>query len=126
MNELSNINLPITDVASIMQHLNVSATELKNPKRFERFKFIAEFIKDIPNKDRFFTRLSKAGQSTIDKVDFFYEYCNHRLQLENAVKQKSFIEEQWIKTGDEIFFEDLQKFDAEIGDIQQTIDTYEN
>jgi len=47
MNELSNINLPITEIAQIMGHLNVSSTELKNPNRFQKFKFIAEFIKDI-------------------------------------------------------------------------------
>jgi hypothetical protein len=125
MNELSNINLPITEVAEIMGHLNVSSTELKNPHRFQKFKFIAEFIKDIPNKDRFFTRLSKAGQANIDKMDFFYEYCNHRLNLEQAVMQKSLIEEQWTKTGDELYFEELQGIDRDINDIQSTIDTYE-
>jgi hypothetical protein len=126
MNELSNINLPITEIAEIMGHLNVSTTELKNPNRFQKFKFIAEFIKDIPNKDRFFTRLAKSGQTNVDKMDFFYEYCNHRLVLENTLKQKAFIEEQWIKTGDEMLFEELQEIGEEVNDIQLTIDTYEN
>ena len=126
MNELSNINLPITEITEIMGHLNVSPTELKNPNRFQKFKFIAEFIKDIPNKDRFFTRLAKAGQTNIDKMDFFYEYCNHRLVLENTLKQKAFIEEQWIKTGDEMLFEELQEIGEEVNDIQSTIDTYES
>jgi len=126
MNELSNINLPITEIAEMMGHLNISSTELKNPARFQKFKFIAEFIKDIPNKDRFFTRLAKSGQINIDKVDFFYEYCNHRQVLENTLKQKAFIEEQWIKTGDEMLFEELQEMGTEINDIQSTIDTYEN
>jgi hypothetical protein len=126
MKAFSELNIPITIVAEIMNHLGVSSTELNDPRKFEKFKYIADFVKDIPNMDRFFTRLNKAGQINVDKMNFFYEYCNHRTVLENTLKQKAFIEEQWIKTGDEMLFEELQAFGPEIEEIHSTIDAYEN
>lgn len=126
MKAFSELNIPITTVAEVMNYLGVSSTELNDPKKFDKFKYIAEFIKDIPNKDRFFSRLSKAGQINVDKMNFFYEYCNARSTYENAIKGKQFLEEQYLKTGDEQIKFELDAMETEIRDIEANIEVYEN
>lgn len=121
-----DLNLPIQDVAEIMNYLNVSSTELKDPKKFDKFKFVAEFVKDIPNKGRFFSRLSKAGQLNVDKLAFFYEYCNERMNLERTTSSKKFLEEQYLKSGDEELKANIDLLDLEIKDIESVIETYES
>jgi len=125
MKAFSELNIPITVVSEVMNHLGISSTELNDPKKFDKFKYIAEFVKDIPNKDRFFTRLSKAGQINVDKMNFFYEYCLARSSYENALKAKMFMEEQWMKSGDDEIRSDIDALDVEIRDIESTINVYE-
>lgn len=126
MKAFSELNIPITVVSEVMNYLGVSSTELNDPKKFAKFKYIAEFVKDIPNKDRFFTRLSKAGQINVDKMTFFYEYCNARSNYENVLKAKQFLEEQWIKSGDEQLRFELDNLETEIREIESNIEVYEN
>jgi len=122
-NPYEALNIPITMVSEIMGMLNLSSTELKNPKRFEKFRFVAEFAKDIPNKNRFFTRINKIGA---DKLDLFYEYCQHRWELEQATKTKDFLEEQYLKSGDETLKVELDAMGEEISNIETTLNLYEN
>ena len=125
MKAFLELNLPITLVAEVMNHLGLSSTELNDPRKFEKFKYIAEFVKDMPNVDRFFTRLSKAGQVNVDKTNFFFEYCKTRSGYEEALKTKAFLEENWVKTGDEEIKFQLDQLDVEIRDIESNIDVYE-
>lgn len=126
MKAFSELNIPITVVSEVMNYLGVSSTELNDPRKFEKFKYIAEFVKDIPNKDRFFSRLSKAGQINVDKMNFFYEYCNTRSNYENAMKGKQFLEEQYLKSGDEQLKFELDSLDVEIREIEANIEVYES
>lgn len=126
MKAFSELNIPITVVSEVMNYLGVSSTELNDPKKFAKFKYIADFVKDIPNKDRFFTRLSKAGQINVDKMNFFYEYCQARESYERAMQGKQFLEEQYLKSGDEELKFELDNLEVEIRDIESNIQIYEN
>jgi len=121
----SGINLSMVEVAELMEIMNVSHTELLNNKKFDRFKVIADFVKDIPNKRRFFTRITKAQK--VDMIDFMYEYCLLRLDLESATQKNAENEALLMRSPeDELLLAEKQNLQNELADISSTIDVYEN
>lgn len=124
-NIFDDIGLSILDVSDLMEIMNISHTELTNVEKLQKFKYIAQFVKDIPNKDRFFTRIPlKYGE---DKVDFFYNYCRLRTEYEEFLRRKEENDSLLFKSpDDEILREQQEIIDSEIRDLESTIQSYEN
>lgn len=125
MRNLSEINASALHVGLVMDLLGVSMTDLSFNDRFQKVKFVAEFVKDAPNVERFFGRLPKAGVPGTNKLDFFYEYC-HQKGLRSEVMRKYLdLEQQWIQFGEEGLVEEMEAALGEVREIDSVIDTYE-
>ena len=125
MRNLSEINAPALHVGLVMELLGVSMTDLGFNDRFQKVKFIAEFVKGASNVERFFSRLPKAGVPGTNKLDFFYEYCHQKGLRNEAMRKYVDLENQWIQFGEEGVEQEMRQALDEVREIDGIIESYE-
>jgi len=123
-NIFEELGMTVEDTAEFLQMMGVNATSVRDVDKMQKLKTIASFVKDIPNKARFFTRITKAEK--VDMIDFMYEYCSLRLDMERNQKEMEEVATLLeISPDDEVLRERSEVLAAELGDINQTLDVYE-
>lgn len=118
------LGMSVEDTSEFLSLMGVTAMDVRDNDKLLKLRTIAEFVKDIPNKGRFFTRITKAEK--VDMIDFMYEYCTLRLTHEGALRNLKETEEMLARSPEDtelaMKWEELQR---NIADINETLDVYE-
>lgn len=117
------LGLSTEDTAEMLAALGVTPLDARKPDRILKLRTIAQFVKDMPNKHRFFSRLREPG---IDLMDKAYEYCCLRLDFERVTKGLEETDSLLIDSpDDEVLRERKESLEGEYGEITKSLDYYE-